>query len=382
MASINKYTNTKGTFFEAYEYGIEDPITGKRKRHHKKGFKTKREARAWAEDLRSAERQTGTPLVEIDQKSTYKEIYERWLQGYRNQVAPSTLYKTTRMFEYHILPVFGDKKINAINSIHCQQFVDDLASKFVKYKDMFNYFKGVLHYAIKYDIIQKNPCDKVMVPKPNANHDEEIDEVEPVWTKDELQKFLEACESHEDKMAYPLFRTLAYTGMRRGEALGLRWKNVDLDACQIKVISAITTDKEGTPVVGKPKNKSSIRIISIDQETTDVLREWKTLQSEIIKDILSDDQIVFTKTKDKQLSLSRPRKLMITLCEKAKLRPIKVHGLRHTHCTLLIEAGANIKDVQARLGHSSPETTLKIYAHVHEKRKVTATNIFTEYMAK
>lgn len=389
MASIQEYHTTKGTFFEASVYLGLDPATGKQKNKRKKGFKTYRAAKLWSEKVRVDAREVGidtTIQKQLGEKISFSELYEVWKETYIYTVKPSTYRRTTGIFDNHIIPKFGHMKLNKITTPMCQRAINEWRDTLVKYNNVFQYLNKILKYAADQELISKNPCTQVVKPIAlNALSYTEEEDFENVWDKETLKAFLDACKNDKRPQIYPLFTLLAYTGIRRGELLALRWQDISFKEKTLSVRRAMTTDEKGHPIIGHPKNKSSARTISLDDSTINILKKWKTEQLAMYfalgYNVSGKDQLVFSSSKNTMLSAPVCLKWLRQICKTANIEPITIHGLRHTHCTLLIESGANIKEVQKRLGHSSIETTLKIYTHVFDKNKTKVVNQFAEYIA-
>lgn len=383
MASIKKYTNTKGTFYEISVYLGKNPITGKQINAHKRGFKTKKEASLWAETQRVELAKKGIIQHTREKtKITYREIYEHWLLGYETQVKDSTYYKTTSKFDNHILPIFGDMYVQDINTSLCQRALNTWYTTFVDYKKIYYYFKRILIEAMADDHISKNPCDRVVVPKPKSD----LELQEPIennfWDKEQLNKFLENCKLDSRPYIYAFFRLWAYTGLRKGEISALSWDDFNLDLGAVHIKRALTTDKNGRIIVGHVKTKASDRILPLDPITVSIMKKWKAAQKEwLFSHGFNTPNFVFTNSKNNFISHSLPSKWIKQIAGECGVPYITPHGIRHTHCTLLIEANVALKEVQRRMGHSDINTTLKIYTHVTNKQKTEAIDLFSNYMS-
>lgn len=183
------------------------------------------------------------------------------------------------------------------------------------------------------------------------------------WSGEELRQFLDSLRTER---WFTLFRVLAMTDIRRGEACGLRWIDVDLDAACIRIRQSLTT-KSYEVVVGEPKTNRGRRSIDLDPETVAALKAWKALQTQerllLGPDWQNTRELVFTRVDGAPLHPNTVGKVFDTRVKRAKLRRIRLHDLRHTHATLLLAAGANPRVVSERLGHGSVAFTLDTYAH-------------------
>jgi integrase len=185
-----------------------------------------------------------------------------------------------------------------------------------------------------------------------------------VWSADQLGAFL--ATTHDDRLG-PLWHTLAMTGMRRGEALGLRWTDIDLEAGRLSIQRSLVP-AAGEVIVSEPKTAKGRRSIALDPGTVDGLREQaqRQLDDQVAagEAYSATDEYVFTDELGGPLDPDRVSKYFNTAVRKALLPRIRLHDLRHTHATLALQAGVHPKVVQERLGHSTIAITLDIYSHV------------------
>ena len=201
------------------------------------------------------------------------------------------------------------------------------------------------------------------------------------WTADELRTFL--AHVADDRLA-PLWTLLAMTGVRRGEALGLRWKDVDLDAGRISIrqtLIAVGYDVQ----VGQPKTKRGRRSVALDPGTVATLRSWRARrQKERMawgQGALAGDDLVFTRENGEHLHPDRVSKLFDGHVRRIMLPRIRLHDLRHTHASLALAAGVNPKVVSDRLGHATVSMTLDVYSHVIPALQEDAAAIVADLVA-
>lgn len=364
---IEKYKDRKGETRYKFRAFVGRDENGKQVKVQKSGFLTL--AQAKAEYMRVM---SDNNPVQGEKEHIFQEVYEKWLKIYQLSVRESTLLTVEGFFNNHVLHKFGEQKINKISVENMQEFVLFLAENFQKYKTIFNYTKSVFDFAKKLDYITKNPCDFVIVPRRSGKDREEKSNF---WTQEELLRFLSIIEKELDPKWYAFFRTLIFTGIRKGEALALEWGDIDFKKSTISVNKSITRTKANSKAVGETKTKNGNRTIDVDFETMAALKRWRTHQNRITS-------IVFTNTNFDYIIHSLPDKVLRRVIEKHGLTHITIHGFRHTHCTMLFESGASIKEAQDRLGHSDAQTTMNIYAHVSKERKKETVDRLVTYLAK
>lgn len=380
--SIQEYTlknKEKRYMFKIY-IGV-DPLTGKEIRTTRRGFKTLKEAETALSRLK-LEIIDGTfrkPRVE-----TYQDLYKLWVDHYEKTVEESTFVKTTGIFRNHILPAMGLYKIDKINVDVCQRHVDEWATKLKKFRTVKAYASKVLDFAIKRGYIENNPFSLVDMPKPfkrKAYFSEE--KFENFYTREQLLTFLTCLKQEKNFKAYALFRLLAYSGLRKGEALALTWKDINFKKDEIHINKALSRGKNNQLYVKSTKTRIS-RTIKMDKGTMNILYEWKKRQKQdyliLGFNTSQPKQLVFSNERNEYLQPTKTRKWLEFVITKYKLPKITTHGFRHTHCSLLFEAQVSIKEVQDRLGHTDIKTTMDIYTHVTQRAKTEAIQKFEKYL--
>lgn len=361
-----KKNGEKAYMFKLY-LGI-DQDTKKPIRTTRRGFRTQREARLAIADLEL--NGLSKPESEPQMIHTYEQIYNLWYEEYKTTVKASTLLKTERVFKNHILPAFGNKPIQDIKPMDAQNQMNIWHKKLVRASMVMNYAGLVFDYAIRMQLINMNPTKVIKKPvrKESVREDKDMN----FYDKDELKKFMAALENNNNFRAFVYFHLLAFTGMRKGESLALKWSDIDLEKQTLYINKAVSRSATGL-YIQTPKTPSSIRRISIDDKTVSILQEYKKE---------SPDGLVFQSEDGGILSPAKPRKWYLTAMKNLPddFKQISIHGFRHTHASLLFEAGASIKDVQSRLGHSDIQTTMDVYTHVSKTAKEQLANRFNNYV--
>ncbi len=232
-----------------------------------------------------------------------------------------------------------------------------------------------LRDAVRANLLARNPADDIELPRVgNQARDAKVN----AWSADQLAGFLEATK---DERLHVLWHTLAMTGMRRGEALALRWDDVDLEHGWISV-SKSRVGVEGV-VHETPTKTDRARVVQIDPGTVAVLRAHAQAQLEELADQPEalEERFVFTSVSGLPLVPCTVSHWFGRAVAKTALPRISLHGLRHTHATLLLLAGVPAKVVQERLGHSSITITMDIYSHVTPGMDADAALVFGRLVA-
>lgn len=386
MASnIKKYTKKDGTtayMFRKY-LGI-DPDTGRQRETTRRGFATIKEAKMAYSRL-ELEFDSMESLKKVNNR-TYFDVFEEWYElVYKHTVKESTFANTRIVFDKHVLPVFGHRKLKDITVSFCQKKANAIAvANPNRYKRYLNYAGMVFKYAVSINVIDTNPFSKIIIPVIKDDEDEEDDDFENFYEKEDLIYFLKCMKNKYAYQRYAFFFLIAYTGLRKGEVLALTWKDINLKNKTLSVTKTLATGKNSKLIIQKPKTKNSIREISLDPSTIEVLMEWKQRQRIYLGDknnITKLDQLVFCK-EDRTYHYPRtPLSWLDSFYNKHRsMQRITVHGFRHTHASLLFAAGANMKQVQARLGHASIKTTMNVYTHVTQVAKEETALIFENFM--
>lgn len=379
---IKQYTKKDGkNYYTVHIYLGKDEITGKDRYTTRRGFKTKKEALLCEAKIKTEIATNGLLNTEV---TTFKEIYELWYEGYQHTIKESTLLVNQHIFDL-LLAKLENMQLKKLTLPYCQKIINNYSKKFslAVLKKIKIYGSMILDYAVKMKVIYSNPMKDVLLPK--KKDDIASDDKDKYYSKEELKQFLELVESEQDIKLTAMFRVLAYTGIRKGELQALNWDDIDFTNNMITVNKTLALNTEKKVVVQTPKSKSSIRSISIDEQTANILKRWKAKQRELFFSVgtrVKKHQPCFTEeVTNSYLYLNFMNDKLRKICKKHKFKEIKIHGFRHTHCSLLFESGFTIQEVQDRLGHSDLKTTMSIYAHVTEKQRDKMADKFAKFMA-
>lgn len=360
---IKKYLTKDGeTRYMLQAYLGVDPFTGKQKRTTRRGFKTQKEAKKAERELLLSVEENG--FTDYSSKPTFKEVADLWLDSYETTVKPTTYQNTKNYLNAIVENHFKDIRIESVSVPMMQKIVIELSKKYVTYLNYLSIINRVFKYAVHLDIIQTNPVDRIIRPKQQKPRKEKI-----ALTKEELNQFLTLAKKDARPVLYTAWHTLAYTGLRRGELLGLEWSDIDFKNKTISVSKTLVTIN-GKLSTQSPKTKRSKRTISLDDSTVQVLKDWKLEQKKLFfKHGVKTKNIVITNTKGGYFDFAHFRDELRYFLGKHKLKQFSVHSLRHTHASLLFEAGIEPKTISDRLGHSNIQTTLDMYTHLNDKQR-------------
>ncbi len=298
---------------------------------------------------------------------TFGELYEVWLKYYKLSVKDSTYLHTEAFFRKHILPDMHDIRLEHINAPVLQHAVYKWHNDGKNAKKAIGFVSILLKYACKLEILTKNHTENLIIPKFNKKRN---NRKAKFWDKYELKEFIELAEIHLPMMWYTFFRILAFSGARVGEIMALRWTDINFQKMQIQIDKTISRAINAKYAIVDTKTSSGLRVLDMDKDTMDLLARWKKEQTSFAEDI------VFTSKTGDYITRSLPLKVFDRFCKNHSLIPITLHGLRHTHCSLLFEGGAKVKEVQDRLGHSDVQTTMDIYTHVTKNAKKSTLDCF------
>lgn len=389
MPKIQKATNGK------YEFWVDlgrDPLSGKRRQVHRGGFATKKEAEA---EIRRLQNNADNGVVVQKQKAniSFAEFALIWHEHYASMSGSKE--STIRNKADNIIALnryIGNAKIGDFNKHTYEQLLIALDKDYAKSSiDVFHTTAGMIFdYAVNCNLLAANPARNAKKPKKAKTLEDVAEDIEDKYLpKDELNRFMSVVKEYGDLQYYALFRLLAYSGMRIGEAQGLETSKVDLNNGTIKIRQ---TYVNGTTSVKRyqlqtPKTDSSIRDIDLDGKTLEILKRWISEQRRNKmrhRDIWHDDHdFVFTSTTlpGYPLPYYTIRKMFNKFMVVAGLNPnLTLHSLRHTHASLLAESGATLEQIQERLGHENDDITRRIYLHVTKNSKAHMMDQFASYV--
>ncbi len=355
---------SKGSWSIVIDVG-KDPETGKRKQHWHTVKGTKRDA----------QRELNEMLVSLEKgiyvkpnKIAVRELLLDWLDGY---AAMNTTARTQESYEYiirnHLIPALGHFTLNQLRPNHLESYYakalnsgrldgkGGLSARSVLYHHRI--ISETLRHAVKMGIIARNVAEFVDPPRPTRKQMN-------VLSPEEIGRFLDTARETD---YYVFFSTLLCTGLRRGELLALRWRNLDLNEAMLYVTETAFKLNNGDYVIKEPKTPHSRRAVSLPPSLAVLLKEYRSDQELLRIQLgltMSDDDFVSIRPDGSPINPNAITLAFRRIMTKAKIQHIRVHDLRHTHASLMLKAGVHPKIVSERLGHASVSITLDTYSHV------------------
>jgi integrase len=338
------------------------PETGKRRQSLKQGFRTKRQAE---EALAEAQKTVIDGTVVANSNMRLDEFLDEWLVGQEARLRPSSHHSYV-MAGKRLKRHLGKYKIQALTPLQIEKFYAELLDhgqrngKGLSPKTVKNthvVLRKALADAERLGLVHRNAA--AAARGPSVTRPEMT-----TWSSDQLKAFSTVAQESRMRNAFTI---LASTGMRRGEALGLRWVDVDFDSSQLAIVQTVST-VDSKVVVGQPKTSGSRRTVYVHDATIKALRQQRQLQAE---ERLAagpawdtDNDLVFRNVTGGPVNPDWFSRHFDKLVEQADVPRIRLHDLRHTNATLSLKAGVHPKVVSERLGHSSIAITLDLYSHV------------------
>lgn len=389
----NRKCTCGAKWYFAIDIGI-DPRTGKRKQKRKGGFNTKKEAQLAAAEIMK-EVNEGTYINESD--ITFKNFAYHWLDLYfaSGRVKESTI-RVRKIEIKQLMYYFEYLKLKDITPKMYQDALIDMRKRGYATNTISGAHRSgrmIFSKAHELGLIRKNPTESAVLPLTQKTiEDIELEKQIPKHLeREELFTFLETAKTKGLSLDYPIFLTLAYTGMRVGELSALKWSDIDFKEKTISITKTYYSPDNNSREYKllTPKTKSSVRVIDIDETVLEELKKLRAIQNELkmkYRRTYHDEDFVFAKIDNKELLgyPECPKKIRRRFKRILKLSnldsSLSSHSLRHTHTSLLSEAGVNLEEIMERLGHRDDNTTRNIYLHITKTRKKKVSQKFSELM--
>lgn len=326
-------------------------------------------------------------LGQITASVKFETFAEQWFEEYAKHNLRHTSYERMLQLRNRVYPAIGHMKLDRITARMLQKFVNNLlengrnekTGKPLSRKTVvhhLSFISNVFSYAVRMDMLMDNPCRRVSVPKVESKEKE-------IYTLKEVEAIFTALE--REPLKYRLFIMLAvYSGFRRGEMLGLEWKDIDWDNSVISVRRTSNYTAERGTYTDTTKTKKSQRSSKFPKLIMNLLKEYKAEQEserERLGDKWIDTDRLFVKWNGTPMNNGTPYFWFNEFCKRNSFRFCDIHSLRHLHASLLINAGVDMVSVSNDMGHSCVGTTSNIYCHMFQEAKARNCDAITKALS-
>lgn len=356
-----------------------DPETGKWKQQWVSVKGTKREAEKRLAELHH---QLDTGSLIKPSKLTLGEFLRQWLRDYAStNVRAATLEGYRITIERHLIPSLGAIPLSQLKPPHLQSYyaralkegrrdgTGGLSARSVVHHH--RVLRQALSHAMKWGLVIRNVADAVDPPRPMSKEMKALDSAGVSRLLDEAR----------GTMYFPLIHLATFTGMRRSELLGLRWKDVDLRRATVSISQVLHCLPGHRIVFEPPKTAKSRRLVTLSQEAVLALRTYgEMVEADLAQlgSLLTGDRLVFSQLDGSPFLPNTVTHAFAKIARRAGLEGIHFHSLRHSHASIMLQEGVSSKVVAERLGHSTVALTLDVYSHVTPGLKEDAAGRFEE----
>ena len=337
----------RGTWYCCFYY---TDWQGKRRRKTKRGFSKQKEAKEYERSF--------LERAQSDPNMTFESLMQLYLADMQNRLRQSTMSNKIHLINSKVLPYFKALRLNDIKPTTIRQWQNELMGQGYSetyLKTINNQLSAVLNYAVKYYGLHENPCHKA--GSMGKKHAKEM----LFWTKDEYSAFIKALE--DKPVSHLAFQILYWCGIRLGELLALTCADIDLEAKTLSISKSYQRiNKED--VITEPKTPKSNRTIALPSFLCDEISDYI--------------QKLYNRNGSTQLlpiSKHSLHREMDRGCKLSGVKRIRIHDLRHSHASLLIEMGFSPNLIAERLGHENIETTLNTYSHLYPHKQTELANV-------
>lgn len=345
--SVHKDSKTNNWYFRKRITNLDGSITNIRRR----GFKTKGEAKK-AEILF---------VPDLTPKISFETLCDNYFLYLETKYKPSTIYSKKIMINKYIREYFKNSDIENITKESVINWINRVREQKLKIKrvnKIIAELNCLIEYGEKFYNIENNPCRVIGRIKDNSVKTKKMD----IWTPQEFSQFISVCDNLH---YYTLFNFMYYTGVRLGEALAITWEDFNKTSKQISInktmCQKLDTTTNNNYIVTAPKTSSGNRIIDLPSKLYEILLEYEKYTIKYYKGI-NLSKFIFGY--NKPLSETSICRYKNNYCKLANVKQIRLHDLRHSHASLLINLGINPLFISERLGHKNVSTTLNVYSHL------------------
>lgn len=312
----------------------------------------------------------------------YDELANLFWESYHHTVKPNTQDNVRRLLDNHVLPLFGHFRLDKLTTPLIQSIINDLAKKannnepkaFLHYDKIHALNKRILQYGVTMQVIKLNPARDVILPR---NTQKAKREKVKHFENAELKQFMDYLDTldharYRNIYEITLYKFLLATGCRINEALALSWSDIDFENGSVSITKTLNSKGE----LNSPKSKASLRDIDIDNNTIQLLKTYQLRQVQEAWKLRRKEKVVFSDFIHDYPSNKTLGTRLRTHFKKAGVPNIGFHGFRHTHASLLLNAGIPYKELQDRLGHSTLSMTMDTYSHLSKENAKKATSFY------
>lgn len=377
MGYIKKISDDKWTLVA--EAG-KDPATGKRKRVRRTFYGGKRAAE---KELLKLEGAIMDETLQEPSGMSVKAYLNWWLEQHSAaaKLAAKTVQSYREIIDLYLIPSLGALPLEQLHSMHIQSYVTDMNKRGLSPRTV-TYSMVVLRLALKHAVnrwklIKESPAEYIETPGNGEPR-------QCALSAEKMFNFLDYCYKHAGR-DYPLFYAAFYTGMRRGELLGLHWNDVDMKNANCKVKWTMSRiKKEGIVFKPAPKTRAGFRTVELPSTVVTLLQKIRREQNEIKifmgEDYYQERDLVFCQENGRPLDPDGASRRFHALAVNFGVPELRFHDTRHTHATLMLNAEVDLRVVQKRLGHQKPSTTLDIYGdHIERQLQREAADKFEQH---
>lgn len=367
--------------YRASVYLGTDVITGKEVKTSISG-RTKTEVKKRAKQAVYDFKSNGSTRFKSATVKKYDELANLFWESYHHTVKPNTQDNVRRLLDNHVLPLFGHFRLDKLTTPLIQSIINDLAKKannnepkaFLHYDKIHALNKRILQYGVTLQVINFNPARDVILPRnTQKGKREKVKHFENVDLK-QFMDYLDSldCTRYRNLYEMTLYKFLLATGCRINEALALSWSDIDFENGLVSITKTLNSKGE----LNSPKSKASLRDIDIDKNTIQLLKTYQLRQVQEAWKLGRKEKIVFSDFIHDYPSNKTLGTRLRTRFKNAGVPNIGFHGFRHTHASLLLNAGIPYKELQNRLGHSTLSMTMDTYSHLSKENAKKAVSFF------
>ncbi|HEQ0866380.1 TPA: site-specific integrase [Streptococcus pyogenes] len=379
IMKITEHKKKNGTIvYRASIYLGIDQMTGKRVKTSITG-RTRKEVNQKAKHAQFDFLSNGSTIKRKVVIKTFKELSHLWLETYKLTVKPQTYDATVTRLNRHIMPTLGNMKVDKIIASDIQMLINRLSKYYVNYTAVRSVIRKVLQQGVLLGLIDYNSARDIILPRKQPNAKKKVKFIDP----SDLKSFLEHLETSQHKRYNLYFDAVLYqlllsTGLRIGEACALEWGDIDLENGTIAINK---TYNKNLKFLSTAKTQSGNRVISVDKKTLRSLKLYQMRQRQLFNEVGARvSEVVFATPTRKYFNASVRQSALDTRCKEAGIERFTFHAFRHTHASLLLNAGISYKELQYRLGHANISMTLDTYGHLSKDKEKEAVLYYEKAM--